>query len=95
MTSEERHEKRYQRRKAAREKKRREMLAQYDDFNVVASTGALIQAHLESRRGVLWKASVIRYDANMLKYSGMQSKDLYAGNFKCKGYYFSLSNAAK
>ena len=88
MTSEERHEKRYQRRKAAREKKRREMLAQYDDFNVVASTGALIQAHLESRRGVLWKASVARYEANMLKYSGMQSKDLYAGNFKCKGYYF-------
>lgn len=90
MTSEERHEKRYQRRKAAREQKRREMLKQYDDFNVVASTGALIQAHLESRRGVLWKASVIRYDANMLKYSGMQSKDLYAGIFKCKGYYFFI-----
>ncbi len=96
MTSEERHEARYWRRKTAREQKRREAIAQYDNFDVVASPGALLQAHLESRRGVLWKASVARYEANMLKYSAMQSRELYSGKYQCKGYYsFSIIERGK
>lgn len=87
MTSFERHEARYQRRKATRERKRREKLKEYDDFSKVADTCALTKSHLEARGGVLWKASVARYDANMLKYSAMQSRNLYNGKYKCQGFY--------
>ena len=60
MTSEERKEARYQRRKAAREVKRLKMLETYD-FDRVVSPDALFQSAKEARRGVYWKASVQRY----------------------------------
>ena len=96
MTSIERHEARYQRRKAKRESKRRENLNQYDNFDVVASPGALIKANYESRKGVMWKASVARYNVSFLKYSILQSQTLYAGKFKCSGFYsFRISERGK
>ena len=60
MNSEERHQARYERRKAAREAARREKLAEYDDFARVADVNSLIRANFDSRRGVMWKASVER-----------------------------------
>lgn len=87
MNSTERHEARYQRRKAAREAKRRKHLDQYDNFNNVASVPALIRAHFDSRKGVMWKASVARYNAHFIKYAVMQSRDLYTGKFKCSGFF--------
>ena len=60
LNSKERHEARYQRRKAAREAKRRKKLDKYNDFERVASVPALIRANFDSRKGVLWKASVAR-----------------------------------
>lgn len=87
MNSAERHEARYQRRKAAREAKRRKKLDKYNDFNRVASIPALIRANFDSRRGVLWKASVARYNAHFLKYAVLQSRDLYSGKDICTGFF--------
>ena len=87
MNSAERHEARYQRRKAAREAKRRKKLDKYNDFNRVASVPALIRAHFDSRKGVLWKASVARYNAHFLKYAVLQSRDLYSGKDICTGFF--------
>jgi hypothetical protein len=48
MTSNERHEARYQRRKAERESKRQQKLSQYDDFGRVIDIDNLYQALKES-----------------------------------------------
>ena len=87
MNSAERHEARYQRRKAAREAKRRKRLDVYDNFDRVASIPALMRANFDSRKGVMWKASVARYNAHFLKFAVMQSRDLYTGKFKCSGFF--------
>ena len=63
MTSQERHEARYQRRKAARQAKHRARIAQYDSFDRVADVSSLVDANYNSRNGVMWKASVARYNA--------------------------------
>ena len=66
MTSEERREQRYQRRKAARLKKRQETIGKYDDFERVASLNSLYEAAREASKGVDWKASVQRYNSLLL-----------------------------
>lgn len=58
MTSEERKEARYQRRKASRQKRREERLKEYDDFDRVKDANNLITAFKKSKSGVDWKASV-------------------------------------
>lgn len=79
MTSEERHELRYQRRKAAREKKRREYLDKYDDFDRVASPQALLRAHWDARKGVMFKQSVLRYDSSHFKNAVKISNRMHKG----------------
>lgn len=87
MNSKERHERRYQRRKATREEKRRAKLDVYDNFDRVASVNALMRANFDSRKGVKWKASVARYDSHYLKNSVLMSNHLYNGSFKSEGFY--------
>ena len=79
MTSKERHEARYQRRKAARESKRREKLNVYDNFDRVSSPAALRKANWDTRKGVMFKASVIRYNQHYYRYSIQQSRDYQFG----------------
>lgn len=67
MTSEERHEARYLRRKQKREEKRHAKLGKYDDFSKVSDLNSLYKAYKKSRKGVRWKASVQRYEMNYLK----------------------------
>jgi hypothetical protein len=67
MTSKERHEVRYQRRKAKREAERQQKISQYDDFERVIDIDNLYQSLKESARGVSWKESVQRYEANALR----------------------------
>jgi hypothetical protein len=67
MTSNERHEARYQRRKAERETKKQQKLSQYDNFGRVIDIDNLYQALRESVRGVSWKESVQRYEANAMR----------------------------
>lgn len=61
MTSEERHEARYQRRKAKREEKRKQILKEHGDFFDVIDRDALGNAAKQATRNVNYKASVKRY----------------------------------
>lgn len=83
--SADRKEARFQRRKARRETRRLLRLKHYN-FNRVVSSDALWKAAKESRRGVLWKASVQRYNMNLLRNSIKASKDLHAGADLRKGF---------
>lgn len=58
MTSQERHEARYQRRKAARRAKHRARIAQYDNFDKVADVSSLVDANYNARKGVMWKPAL-------------------------------------
>lgn len=96
MNSTERHEARYQRRKAAREAKRREALAKYDDYDRVTAPMKLMLAHRDSRQGTDWKASVARYDMNALRNSVQKSKRLRKGEAICEGFsHFSVMERGK
>lgn len=63
MTSYERHELRYQRRKAAREAKRKERLNEALDFNKVFTFSHMYQSAKLCFKGVSWKASVQAFKA--------------------------------
>lgn len=95
MTSFERKEARYQRRKAKREKRRLKMLETFN-FDRVCSPDSLYRAAKKARRGVLWKASVQRYNMNLLRNTLKASKDLQAGADVRKGFIeFSLVERGK
>ena len=96
MNSQERHEARYQRRKAARAAKRRERIGKYDDFDRLSAVPALLHANWESRQGVMFKASVARYNMNQLKNATRQSKDLRAGkDIRQPFYVFDICERGK
>ena len=61
MTSEERHELRYQRRRKKRELRKAERLKELNDFDRVFSYENLYAAYRECRKGCSWKASVQRF----------------------------------
>ena len=86
MTSEERKERRYQRRKAAREAKRREKIGKDDVYERVASDNSLYEAANEAAKGVTWKASVQRYHASLLFNISNTRADLLAGKDIRRGF---------
>lgn len=61
MTSEERHQARYERRAAARAAKRQAAIAEYDNFDRMCTANALFKAACQSRKAIRWKESVQRY----------------------------------
>lgn len=61
MTSAERHQARYERRKAARAAKRQAAIAEYDNFDRMCTANALYRAARQSRKSIRWKESVQRY----------------------------------
>lgn len=68
MTSlERRRETRYQRRKAKRIEKKQARCAKYDDYERIISYHSLFQANRTSKKNVSWKASVQRYQINLLR----------------------------
>ena len=85
MTSKERHEARYQRRKAKREEKKRQRNEGYT-FEAVTDFKNLRKSFYEARKGVNWKASVQRYGCNVLKNTMQASADLRAGKDISKGF---------
>jgi hypothetical protein len=66
MTSDERRHAREERRRAARKEKRDKTLKTYDSFSRITCADNLYAAFLRSKRGVAWKESVQRYEANAL-----------------------------
>lgn len=87
MTSlERRHEKRYQRRKAYRAEKKRRKYAEYDRYENIISYRALYNANRQSIKSVSWKASVQRYQMNLLRNIHDTHRDLAAGKDITKGF---------
>ena len=66
-SSERRREGRYLRRKAAREAKKQKRYATCDNFQNLISYQSLYAANKKSKRNVTWKASVQRYQMNLLR----------------------------
>lgn len=87
MTSlEQRRERRYQRRKAARLAKKRQKYGVNDSFETIASYRSLYDANRRSMRNVAWKASVQRYQMNFLRNIHDTNKALLAGKNITKGF---------
>jgi hypothetical protein len=86
MTSTERHEARYQRRKAERAAKRQSKLSQFDDFERVADFDNLYMSFLKSMSGVSWKESVQRYEANAMRNISETRRKLLAGESVQSGF---------
>ncbi len=87
MTSLElRYEKRYQRRKAARLAKKQIRYAKNDCFENISSYRALYYANRKSMRNVSWKASVQRYQMNLLRNIHDANKNLQSGRDITKGF---------
>lgn len=85
MTSEERREARYQRRKAKRTARRRERLKEYT-YERVISPKALFDAAKEAAKGVRWKSSVQRYLLHLTKNTGRTYKKLRRGEDIRRGF---------
>ena len=96
MTSEERREARYQRRKAARELKKSEKLKFVDNYEEVFSYGNLYKAYRQCRKGVRWKASTVRYITNAPLNVYDTYRRLMAGRYNTPGFYeFDLFERGK
>ena len=87
MTSAERHEARYQRRKARRETKRMKAVGKYDNYDRATSVSAFIGANWASRKGVMWKGSVARYNAKYFKNARQSHRATAAGKDTRQGFY--------
>lgn len=87
LNSAERHEARYQRRRAARLAKRAEAAAEAGSFEKVFTLDHLYAAYRASIRGVGWKASTQRYKASALANIERTRRELLAGTFKSHGFY--------
>lgn len=87
MTSIERHEARYQRRKAKREAIRAKRHAQYGDYDKIYTYDHLYHSYRMCRKEVRWKASTQKYIANATLNVYNTYKELHNGKFKSKGFY--------
>ena len=86
MTSAERKEARYQRRKEERKKKRHAKLDNYDDFSLLTEPDNLYKAFRMSRRGVSWKESTQRYEMSLLTNILETKRRLEAGESVQSGF---------
>lgn len=86
MTSTERHEARYQRRRAARRTRELERAAACGGYEEVFSFENLYKAGKECCKGVRWKASTQRFEAALpITTQGLRA-DLMAEKFKSRGF---------
>ncbi|MFR1531951.1 MAG: reverse transcriptase domain-containing protein [Christensenellales bacterium] len=87
MNSKERHEARYQRRKAKREARKAELRQQYGNFASVFTFDNLYDSYQKACRGVGWKASTQKFKVNALYNINQIHRQLLAGKFKSKGFH--------
>lgn len=96
MTSAERKEIRYQRRKQKRLDAKNRQRKQYDDFDKVFSYEHLSNAYRMCRKNVRWKSSTQRYIANAPLNIYETYAQLHNGTFKSSGFYeFDLFERGK
>lgn len=87
MTSEERREMRYQRRKAQRAGKKAAQYALNDCFEWAFSYDHLYHSYKMCRRGVAWKGSVQKYITQAPLNVAQTYNRLHTGKFKSSGFY--------
>lgn len=87
MTSQERHQARYLRRKAKREAKRAERMREFDNFDKVFSFEHLWKAYRKCVCGVGWKASTQKYRNTPISNIAYTYLRLKGGTYKSKGFY--------
>lgn len=87
MTSEERREARYQRRKARRAEKKTAQCAMCDNFDWVFSYEHLYHSYRMCRRNVAWKASVQKYMTQAPLNVLQTYTRLMNGKFKTTGFF--------
>lgn len=85
MTSEERREARYRRRKAKRNA-RKIQLSKHDDFDWVFSYDHLYQSYKKCRRGVAWKSSTQKYMTMAPLNVYTTYKQLQSGKYRTGGF---------
>lgn len=96
MTSEERKEARFQRRKAARAEKKAACCGQSDSFDWVFSYEHLYHSYKMCRRNVGWKASVQKYITNAPINVYQTWQRLQAGKYRTSGFFeFDLMERGK
>lgn len=96
MTSEERKEARYQRRKQRRLDAKNRQMKDYDDYDKVFTYNHLFNAYRMCRKNVRWKASTQRYIANAPLNVFNTYTELHNGSFKSDGFYeFDLFERGK
>lgn len=88
MNSTERHEARYQRRKAARIEKKAKALKEFGDFGAVFSFDHLYASYRASIKGVGWKASTQRYKSSALAHIAKTQEELLTGKYRSRGFSF-------
>jgi len=86
MTSEDRKIARAERRRSARLANEKQRLAPYNDFSLVTDADNLAGAFAKSKRGVSWKESVQRYEANALRNIAETRRKLIAGESVLNGF---------
>lgn len=87
LTSEERREVRYLRRKQKRDAKKKYKLYQHDKFEYVFSYSHMMAAGRKCLNGVLWKGSVQRFALSMSATVITLLNKLSKGTYKFKGFY--------
>ncbi len=87
MTSAERHEARYRRRKAARENKKAAWGQEYKSFEAVFSFEHLYKSYRKCVKGVGWKASTQRYKASCLASLQKTYEQLMSGRYSSRGFF--------
>jgi retron-type reverse transcriptase len=96
MNSTDRREARYGRRKAERGAKRETKLSRFDDFERVADFDNLYEASRACLRGVAWKESSQRYEADALRNTAETRRKLLAGESVQSGFVeFTLRERGK
>lgn len=96
VTSEERREARYQRRKAHRVKKKQEQYGCCDCFDSVFSYGNLYSSYRKCRKNVAWKSSVQRYITQAPLIVEQTYQRLQSGRFRTSGFVeFNINERGK
>ena len=96
MTSAERREIRYQRRKAKREEARKKRSMACGDFEEVFSFRHLYLSGKKCCKGVYWKSSTQRYIGNIIPNIALTARSLNEGNFYHRGFHeFTIMERGK
>ncbi len=96
MTSSERHEARFQRRRKARKAKRDVLNKKYGNFNNIIAFESLYNSFYQCKKSVGWKASTQKYEAHILENIYKARRLLRNGDSVFKGFFeFTLRERGK